>query len=83
MPRRPAFRYRVGEQIAARRQAAGLSQAQLGRRLPGTVEGSQISRWETGKSFPTYENIVALARAFKCSEEELICGPAESDRRDR
>lgn len=73
MPRRRAFRYRVGERIAARRRAAGLSQAQLGRRLPGTVEGSQISRWETGTSFPTYKNIVVLARALKCSEEDLLC----------
>lgn len=51
-----------------------MSQGQLARKLPGVVEGSQISRWERGESFPTYANVIVLARALDVSEELLLCG---------
>ena len=54
--------------------AAGLSQGQLARKLPGDMEGGQVSRWERGESFPTYANVLALARALEVSEEALLCG---------
>jgi len=77
------FRERVGARIRARRRELGLSQGAVARRLEGTVEGSQISRWERGESFPTYANIVQLARALEVSEEQLMCGcePAPARRR--
>ena len=74
MSKRKEFRERVGGRIRERRAIAGLSQGQLARRLPGTVEGGQISRWERGESFPTYANLLALARALRVSEELLLCG---------
>lgn len=71
---RQEFRKRVGGRIRDRRVALGMSQGQLARKLPGTVEGSQVSRWERGESFPTYANVIALARALGVSEEVLLCG---------
>jgi transcriptional regulator with XRE-family HTH domain len=71
---RRQFRERFGDRLRDRREVAGLTQTQLARKLPGTVEGGQVSRWERGESFPTYANLVALARALECSEESLLCG---------
>jgi transcriptional regulator with XRE-family HTH domain len=79
----PDFRHRVGARIAARRQEAGLTQTQLARRIDPGMDGGQVSRWETGASFPTYENIRALARALGVSEEALLCGLDEEPRRGR
>ena len=76
--RKREFRARVGRRIRARRLAAGLSQSELARKLPGAkLEGGQISRWERGESFPTYANVLALARALGVSEERLLCGCGE------
>lgn len=75
--RKREFRERVGHRIKARRVAAGLSQGELARKLPGKLEGGQISRWERGESFPTYANLLALARALGVSEERLLCGCGE------
>jgi transcriptional regulator with XRE-family HTH domain len=74
MDARPEFRYRVGERLRQLRADRHLSQAALARRMPGTTEASQISRWERGASFPNYENLVALAVALGVSEEMLVCG---------
>lgn len=68
------FRTRVGERIRRERQAAALSQEALADLLPGTVGGSQVSRWERGEHFPAYDSIVALARALEVTEERLLCG---------
>jgi transcriptional regulator with XRE-family HTH domain len=78
---RQEFRKRVGERIRDRRVALEMSQGRLARKLPGTVEGSQISRWERGESFPNYANVTALAQALEVSEELLLCGcePDETD----
>ena len=67
-------RRRIGMRLLERRMAAGVSQARLARLLPGTVEAAQISRWERGESFPTYANVLALARALDISEDALIRG---------
>jgi transcriptional regulator with XRE-family HTH domain len=74
------FRQRVGARIRARRVELGLSQAGLARKLPGgVVEGSQISRWERGDSFPSYSSMLALARALGVTEELLLCGCSDAD----
>ena len=64
---------RVGQRIRDRRLAAGWSQGQLARKLPGHVEGTTVSRWELGKSWPSYPNVMALAKVFDITEEELLC----------
>ena len=63
---------RVGARISRRRKAAGLSQVGLARKLPGEIDGSTVSRWELGKSWPKYENLCALAKVLGISEEELM-----------
>lgn len=73
MSRNAEFRDRVGARIRRRRIAAGLSQRQLARQLSETTEGGQVSRWERGESFPAYDNLRALSRAFGITEEQLLC----------
>lgn len=51
----------VGENIRVARQAAGLSQAALGRALPQPTDGPSVSRWERGTVMPGMDNLVALA----------------------
>jgi transcriptional regulator with XRE-family HTH domain len=77
MGRQPEFRVRVGQRIRNRRLAAGWSQGALARQLPGHVEGGIVSRWELGKSWPSYPNMKALADIFGITEEELIAGDRE------
>ena len=77
------YRHRFGERLRRRREAAQLTQAQLARKMPGRVEGGQVSRWERGESFPTYANFVALARALGISEEVLLGPNEEPARRTR
>jgi len=51
-----------GERIRARRRELGWSQARLALEVelaPGS--GSNVSRWERGKSMPSCDNAVALA----------------------
>ncbi len=79
--RKREFRNRVGQRLRKRRIDAGLSQGELARKLPGKLEGGQISRWERGESFPTYANVLALARALGVSEEKLLCGCGEEHER--
>ena len=69
---RKEFRVRLGERLRRRREIAQLTQSQLARKLPGQMDGGQISRWERGESFPTYANLLALARALGITEEELL-----------
>lgn len=70
--RKPEFKVRVGRRIRARRLAAGWSQTGLARKLPGHIEGTTISRWELAKSWPAYANVLALAKVFGITEEQLI-----------
>ena len=81
---RAEFRQRVGARIRARRVELGSSQGGLARKLPGGVaEGSQISRWERGDSFPSYASVLALARALGVSEELLLCGCTRDDHAEK
>jgi len=50
--------------VRSARQAAGLSQEQLARRL-GTTQ-SVISRWERGHDEPRVSTLAAIARAIGC-----------------
>ena len=52
------------------RMKAGLSQAQLGQRL--NVSAEDISRWETGESAPTMEDMLPLARLLGVSVDYLL-----------
>lgn len=68
------FRHRVGARIRERRVDAGLSQRELAQRVARGMESGQVSRWERGESFPSYDHLRGLARALRCSEEALLSG---------
>lgn len=68
------FRFRVGARIRARRLALDLSQEDLAAKLPGSIRGHTVSRWERGVAFPEYENLLGLAKTLGMTEEELLGG---------
>ncbi|MCK9303743.1 MAG: helix-turn-helix transcriptional regulator [Bacilli bacterium] len=61
----------VGKKIADLRCEHHLSQDQLADVL--LVSRQAISAWETGKSAPSIDNIIELAKAFNVSFEEVLC----------
>ena len=52
------------------RQERQLSQEELARLLE--VDRSSVARWETGSNNPRIEKLLALAKIFRCSLDELI-----------
>lgn len=67
----------LGQRIAARRKALGLSQEALGARLG--VSRQAVSKWETDAATPDMENLMALARMFNVSLPELTDTPGTEE----
>jgi transcriptional regulator with XRE-family HTH domain len=61
---------RLGELIRVRREASGLSQGELGRRLG--VTASHIAYIESGGRRPSHSLLFGLARSLQLSRQELI-----------
>jgi transcriptional regulator with XRE-family HTH domain len=59
----------TGHNIRALRQAAGWTQADLGREIG--VSGAAVSAWERGDGKPETDNLEALSRLFRVSMEEI------------
>jgi transcriptional regulator with XRE-family HTH domain len=57
-------RRRVGARIRSAREAKGFSQWQLADLIPGAAEGNSVSRWERGKTMPSWPTLEALAKAL-------------------
>ena len=53
-----------------RREAAGLSQSELGRRMG--LSRATISQWESGINWPSARVLPQLAKELGCSIEELF-----------
>jgi transcriptional regulator with XRE-family HTH domain len=51
----------IGRRIRAAREAKGLSQNDLAKRLPGSVSAHYVSRWETGYNRPSAAHLEMLA----------------------
>lgn len=66
------------ERIAAARKAAGLTQEALGEKLG--VSRQAVSKWESGASDPSTSNLLALARLYGISAEELLREAAGTQR---
>ena len=66
----------LGDNIRKHRKLNNMSQDELAEKL--NVTRQSISLWETGQTQPSLENIVALAKLFKVSTDELLV----SDRTD-
>ena len=60
----------IGERIHRLRERAGLSQAELARRL--SVTRSAVNAWESGLSAPTAYYIAELAKLFHISADFLL-----------
>ena len=60
----------LNERIASVRKAAGLTQEQLGE-LVG-VSRQAVSKWESGASDPSTSNLLALAKLYGVSAEDLL-----------
>ena len=60
----------LGRRIQEARKAAGLSQESLGERLG--VSRQAVSKWESGASDPSTSNLLALAKLYGISAEELL-----------
>ena len=58
------------DRIALARKQAGLSQEQLGEKLG--VSRQAVSKWESGTADPSTSNLLALAKLFGVSAEELL-----------
>ena len=59
-----------GQHISQHRKRLGLSQEALGECL--SVSRQAVSKWENGTSDPSTSNLLALAKLFGISAEELL-----------
>ena len=62
----------MGARIAALRKQAGLSQAELARRI--RVSPSAVGMYEQGRREPSAELVVAMARELEVSTDFLLTG---------
>lgn len=61
------------EDLAARRKAAGMTQAQLAEAIG--VERPALAMWEIGASWPSARILPALADVLLCTIDELYEAP--------
>ena len=73
----------LGARIAALRIQAGMSQAELGKRL--SVSPSAVGMYEQGRREPSMDRIVALSKIFGVTTDYLLTGQllTPGDRRAR
>jgi len=64
--------HKMGSRIQKFRKAQGMSQEEFGSIL--NVSRQAISKWENGDSLPDVYNLVAIARLFHISIDELLLG---------
>lgn len=65
----------IGGRMAELRKQLGLTQREVAEMLPGSTQGSDISRWETGKHRPAQETLPHVAEALKTTVADLHLGP--------
>lgn len=61
----------IAERIKQIRIESNLTQAQFGKRL--SVSQDTVSLWEKGKSLPTAEYLIAIAKTFNVSVDYILC----------
>jgi len=67
----------IGGRMAELRKKLGLTQREVAEMLPGSTQGSDISRWETGKHRPAQETLPHIAKALKTTVADLHLGPMD------
>ena len=70
----------VGDEIRLRRTALGMAQYDLADAL--IVCPSTIYKWETGRSKPSFRKVLALAKIFGVSEQELLNPTPREEKED-
>ena len=60
----------LGQRISLYRKKLNISQEELGARLG--VSRQAVSKWESGASDPSTANLIALAKLFGTTPEELL-----------
>lgn len=61
----------IGKRIKEIRVESGLSQERFGNIL--SVSQDTVSLWEKGKSVPTAEYLIAMAKHFDVSVDYILC----------
>ena len=61
----------IGKRIKEIRTENGLSQQKFGAAL--SVSQDTISLWENGKSLPTTEFLISIAKTFHVSVDYILC----------
>jgi len=67
----------IGQNIAARRRALGLTQAELAEKL--NYSDKAVSKWERGDSVPDVVTMAALAQLFSVRIDDLLQEPSEEN----
>lgn len=67
----------LGQRISEYRKKLGVSQEELGARLG--VSRQAVSKWETGAADPSTANLLALAKLYGVSPEELLHNAQSED----
>ena len=70
----------MGARIAALRKQAGLSQAELARRI--RVSPSAVGMYEQGRREPSVDTLVAIARELQVSTDFLLTGKIRTVQED-
>ena len=60
----------LGERISELRKASKMSQVDLAKAME--VSRQAVSKWETGTADPSTANLIALAKLYGVSPEELL-----------
>ncbi len=71
-----AVRRSLGEALKARRTGCGMTQEFVAERLG--VSRQAVSKWENGTSDPSTANLLALAKLYGVSVEELLSQTEEA-----
>lgn len=76
----------LNEKLQALRKERGLTQEELAQKL--FVSRTAVSKWESGRGYPSIESLRAVARVFSVSVDDLLSGDAalkiaENEKRQR
>ena len=66
---------KFGENLQKLRKENKMSQEQLAEKL--NVSRQAVSKWESNQSYPETDKIIAIAKIFNCSMDELVNSPLE------
>lgn len=70
---------RMGARIRARREALGLSRADVAREMPGKTNENAVYRWENGLHRPQDDTLEALATVLRCDVAAFFLDDAPPD----